>query len=956
MRLKSIKIGFFSMAMLWAVMLSPARLRAQNIAIPAHISPFRPRLVTDARTGKDQLKKLIEKEAWAKTTYQSIDNEVKPYVIRHQTDSTWIVSRLQMYWKEHSTDVYIKNGVYAYASGKAPVPTVRFTGTRDVATAYSHPALDDIKPYMDQDGKIYLQNKTAPGKPWEWVDQSKTGRIIESINIDIMNKARDAAMIYWYTGDEKYARFAYDIFNTYVTGIYYRNEPVDLNRGHDQTLVGLSAFEVIHEDIVEPLTACYDLLYNYIDKKHNDKKALYAGALKKWADIIVKNGVPFNNWDLIEARFVANIALVLDDNDRYADGKGCQYYLDQVLNKTNTRQWALMDLLRKGYDPNTAIWSECPGYSVNVLGDFTGFVGFFDRTLKIDFLPQMPVLPKAVLAQAQYLYPNGYIVGFGDTHYGHLPTRGIEDMIRNARLYHKTGQEATYTRMLKTIQQIGVENTQKEAPKRGGFNALFASPPLTLSEKIPAGKPGDYLTATFWSPNVSWMVLRNGLDVNNGLMISQAGSSGNHAHANGIAMELYGKGLIMAPEGGIGGSYFQTDYAEYYSQFPAHNTVVVDGISSYPTMKSNHPLQLMACYPQSGRVDGYFLDVTFSDVSFLEPETNADQNRLMSIIRTGDSSGYYVDIFRSKKKLGGDKYHDYIYHNLGQQVTLSDSLGQTLALKATDKLTFANVELMGYDYWWDKKAITSSNDFKARFDLQIPGRQPVAMNMWMKGYPGREIFSVKAPPSRSWRGNEMIPDSIANMPLPTVVVRQNGEAWNKPFAAIYEPSAGAAGSTINKISSFTATSADSTFTGLLVESKNGLSDYIMVDEGNATTIYHDISFKGIYSVVRLKADKTGFLFLGNGYSLQKGGYGLQSNVPSSAALRFSNNQLYFTADQEVILKVPDDYAPGKNVVLNYSISGKPVTITGKKVITGKQHSVQFDMPVMPFTKIGIKPE
>src|SRR5206468_2600915 len=108
------------------------------------------------------------------------------------------------------------------------------------------------------------------------------------------------------------------------------------------------------------------------------------------------------------------------------------------------------------------------------------------------------------------------------------------------------------------------------------------------------------------------------------------------------------------------GSYFQTDYAEYYSQFPAHNTVVVDGISSYPTMKSNHPLQLKACYPQTGRIDGYFPGVTFSDVYFLEPETNADQNRLMSIIRTSDSSGYYVDIFRSKKKTGGDKHHDYI--------------------------------------------------------------------------------------------------------------------------------------------------------------------------------------------------------------------------------------------------------------------------------------------------------
>ena len=32
---------------------------------------------------------------------------------------------------------------------------------------------------------------------------------------------------------------------------------------------------------------------------------------------------------------------------------------------------------------------------------------------------------------------------------------------------------------------------------------------------------------------------------------------------------------------------------EYYSQFPAHNTVCVDGISSYPVMKSNHAFKLL---------------------------------------------------------------------------------------------------------------------------------------------------------------------------------------------------------------------------------------------------------------------------------------------------------------------------------------------------------------------------
>ena len=171
---------------------------------------------------------------------------------------------------------------------------------------------------------------------------------MESINIEIITKARDAAMLYWFTGEERYGKFAYDIFNTYVSGMYHRKEPVDLNNGHDQTLVGLSSFEVIHEDVLEPLTSCYDFLYGYLNKYHKSRLDTYSTTFKNWADIIIKNGVPFNNWNLIEARFVLNIALILENNKQYSDGKGCQYYLDQILNKTYTRQWALKDVLKRG--------------------------------------------------------------------------------------------------------------------------------------------------------------------------------------------------------------------------------------------------------------------------------------------------------------------------------------------------------------------------------------------------------------------------------------------------------------------------------------------------------------------------------------------------------------------------------------------------------------------------------
>jgi len=927
--------------------------RAQHIKIPSLTHTEHPRLLTDAKTGKARLATLISREDWAKTTYEKITAEVSPYVDRHQQDSTWMVSRLQMYWNTHSTDVFIKNGAYAYATGKAPVPTVRFTGTRDVASQYMRPKLEDIKPYMDQDGKVYFQSKGS-GQDWEWVDQSKTGRSIESINIEIINKARDAAMIYWHTGSEKYGKFAYDLFNTYMTGMYYRNEPIDLNKGHDQTLVGLSSFEVIHEDMLEPLTACYDFLHGYIQKKHPKQLPLYAETFKRWADIVIKNGVPFNNWNLIEARFVACIALILENDQVYPDKKGCGYYLDQILNQTHTRQWALTDILKKGYDPKTGIWAESPGYSVNVLADFTGFVNFFDRTMKMDLLPELPVLSQAVSAQPQYLFPNGSIVGFGDTHYGPIRMEPMEDLIRNARLHGKKQQELYYTRLLKTMQNLRQKEESGLPKLRTGFMSLFSNPPLTLSESVATGLPEDYMTATFWAPNVAWMVQRNGIDPHHGLMISQAGSGGNHAHANGIAMELYGKGLILAPEGGIGGSYFQSDYAEYYSQFPAHNTVVVDGISSYPTMKSNHFLKLQGAYPEPGIKQGYFKDVTYSNLLFLEPETNSNQNRLMSIVRTSDSSGYYVDVFRSAKKNGGDKYHDYIYHNLGQRLSLTDALKKPLPLKATDKLTFANEELMGYDYWYDKQSVVSSGDFNGRFELDIPGRAGVYMNMWMKGYPDREIFSVKAPPSKSWRKDQLIPDSIANLPLPTVVVRQNGAAWERPFVAVYEPAEGNTGGDIARISSFAGVGNDSSFAGIQVESKNGMIDYIFAGAAAESIKYQDMQFKGTYGMVRAKADGLVFLFLTDGNELSKSGYGLFAGKSASAVLSFKDKQAFFSSSAEINLTLPDVYLSDKEVSISFTIEGKLKRIIGNRLENNGTKVVSFMMPALNLTEIAIK--
>ena len=953
----SIQVRLFSAILLISIScVTIAQNSHQTLLRPAP----HPRLLTN-HTEKETIKKLIQSKEWARQAFNEIKQTLDPYVDRHQRDSTWIVSRLQMYWKTKATNVYIRAGVYAGADGEAPVPTVRFPGTRDNVSVYAAPRLEDIQPYLDDPRGLFLVNKTKPGGPMEWAEISKTGRIVDAINNSIMQLAYSAAFMHWITGEEKYARFAFNLFDTYMTGMYYRSEPKDITNGHHQTIVSLSTFEVIQEvGLLNNLTGIYDFLYPFMQNRAEQKLPLYVETFKKWAEQQIKNGVAYNNWNLMEARNILSIGSILEDNSKYKDGKGRQYYIDQVLNQSSERQWSLKKVMSTGYDSLTGLWNESPGYSMGVLGDFTGFVSFFDQQFNKDILPQLPLLEKAVLAIAQYLFPNGYASSFGDSHYRRVSTSPAMEMIANARKNNKAKQEERFTRYIKTIGDLNKRTGGQTAPVAGGHGGnrrgaallLAHDENTTLRKDIAAGRIEDYVSPAFYSSHVSYFALRNGFDPKHGLMVAMSGSKGNHMHAGGISMEIFGKGIVLGPESGIGTSYFQQDYAEYYSQFPAHNTVAIDGISAYPVMKSNHGFELLHAYPASGVTNGHFPAVSFGDLFFLEPETMSDQRRLTSIVRTSDSTGYYVDIFRSRRKDGKDKMHDYFYHNLGQELTVGDASGKPVRLQPTQKLSFSGGHLFAYDYFWDKKSIATDQDFNAAFKLSIPGREDVYMNLWMKGAPEREIFAVKAPPSKAFGGNAMIPDSIAALPMPTIVVRQSGEAWKRPFAAIFEPTTGTQLKSVTSITSFHPASAGDDFVGLVAESKDYSKEFIFSSSAMSQEITHeDKSFAGTYGVISEKNGSLHYLFLGNGKIVAKGDYSINAKGDRvSAALTKEKDAWYVTASGPVTIVMPSSEVGGKTSVKTL-VNNKQVVFTPKKGTVNGKAVVSFDLPEMSYTKL-----
>lgn len=186
------------------------------------------------------------------------DSMVDKYV---QLGETWLSDRLQMHWRTHATQLFMKGDFYHHCGGdSAEVPTLQINGARSHVTKYRRPKLEELNPRQEDEREMYLQNLSLDNKPYEWANLSQTGCIIGSINGEIAGLALDAAKGYKATGNEKYRRAAISVLKTYMLGILHSKMPQNINHGHSQTLYGLQTLEVIHEGTVFPLTEMYAIL------------------------------------------------------------------------------------------------------------------------------------------------------------------------------------------------------------------------------------------------------------------------------------------------------------------------------------------------------------------------------------------------------------------------------------------------------------------------------------------------------------------------------------------------------------------------------------------------------------------------------------------------------------------------------------------------------------------------
>jgi hypothetical protein len=171
--------------------------------------------------------------------------------------------------------------------------------------------------------------------------------------------------------------------------------------------------------------------------------------------------------------------------------------------------------------------------------------------------------------------------------------------------------------------------------------------------------------------------------------------------------------------------------------------------------------------------------------------------------------------------------------------------------------------------WHFFKEVQSSENYSKEVELLFKAEQFPDKNRYMKvfmpGFKDRNYSKVKAPKTFE------APAPYDSLPTPTLVVRQNGEAYTKPFVAVYEPFATSANN--GSVLSVEKLQQNGIFQGVKVTSKIDdkiLVQYLLMPFKNDTLSLreHDIEFQGHFAIITFQENKLKDIYIGNGKHLE----------------------------------------------------------------------------------------
>ncbi len=233
---------------------------------------------------------------------------------------------------------------------------------------------------------------------------------------------------------------------------------------------------------------------------------------------------------------------------------------------------------------------------------------------------------------------------------------------------------------------------------------------------------------------------------------------------------------------------------------------------------------------------------------------------------------------------------------------ISDTNGNPLELTPSEEMGFAGGHLYALDYMWDKKSIHTSDDYVAEWKIdRAEGEADVFMNLWMKGTEGREVYSVKSPPCKSFKDKTGIPYDVDHEPYLTLVARQHGEAWEHPFISVYEPFTSDEGKSILSIEGFEDENGSKDFAGIHIKNKSGREDFIFSSYGDKTVRYQNIRTDATYVLVGNEQSKDFVIFMGNGTKLEANGYAISTFEKGNVVLEQKNGELFLNNEVPVTI-------------------------------------------------------
>lgn len=828
----------------------------------------------------------IKTESWAATSWKHIVDYLEPYLEYCAKDSMWLASRLAMYWKpgHHYTQCYlregswedgskgsfplVKNQQWDYGEGNAPVPTLRMPGMR-TWNQYGNVPLEMREPY-NETGDMLGKSSRKPGEMVR-VPYRETGHMIRGNQNEILDIAVQSAFAWYMTGREEYAKMAASVFYPWLMGAYYMNpiiDPEECSGGPGGWLpggqCGFFDYESIHDDMPKYVAPIYDFIHDWL--LHHPYKPLQdtgltldevcSKVLKKFIDVSLVRIGNTDNWNTYSWQCMMPSILALDADSCYADGKGRNYYLNIFLRDGNKWHKPVSGIMAN-YDAVTGLWPESSGYAFGTVEAIT------DIALDIwhsgyDIFADNPKIEKAALSVLPWTDARGNVIVFGDGRGGAVGFPIFENMLT----YFTLRGDTLHASLMASAIQRGIDVGSYSRNNTNWKNLLRFVP---LPKKP---KPFSSPMRMSWSPTHMMITMKNGNDPNTQLMAClYGGGLGNkHMSPNGLAMQLYGLGWALGPDCSGYESYWSPDY-NYHQSPTGSNTIAPGYMRGLITINSMEPYVPEKCYTDTCALSPW---CQFADVSA------AEKRRQLAIIRTSDSTGFYVDIFRSRQM-----NNDYIYHNLGEELSISsqrrnidmaniDSIVCPITPSADDKL--AKMLQLGYKYFKSPQMAKVDKDFSADWTLS---NDNIHMTMWMAGNKNREIYTTNPPKAAH-------STTIGRKaPTPAVIVRQNGiDGFSHPYIAVFEPWK----SGHKTIDSISVLKKDTSFVAIYVHESipSNSSQIILSATDSKKHEVNGIKFCGTFAVVSKKDDVVQYLYLGYGTHLSYGNTVLDSPISISA--------------------------------------------------------------------------